>query len=116
MDTTSNGDLFNDEDLAAYSSVIFLNTTMDVLNRHEEIAFERYIQAGGGFVGVHAAADTEYGWAWYGDLVGAYFQSHPATQEANFIIKDKAFAATSFFQDSVSVSYTHLTLPTIYSV
>ncbi len=101
VDTTSNGDLFNDDDLAAYSSVIFLNTTMDVLNRYEEIAFERYIQAGGGFVGVHAAADTEYGWAWYGDLVGAYFQSHPATQEANFIIKDKSFAATSFFQDSV---------------
>jgi len=101
VDTTSNGELFNDEDLAAYASVIFLNTTMDVLNRYEEIAFERYIQAGGGFVGVHAAADTEYGWAWYGDLVGAYFQSHPATQEANFIIKDKSFPATSFFQDSV---------------
>jgi glucose/arabinose dehydrogenase/cytochrome c551/c552 len=101
VDTTSRGAVFTDENLKGYSSVIFLNTTMDILDRYQEIAFERYIQAGGGFVGVHAAADTEYGWAWYGDLVGAYFQSHPATQEAKFIIKDKSFSATSFFQDTV---------------
>ena len=101
VDTTTTGTVFSDENLKDYSSVIFLNTTMDVLNRNQEIAFERYIQAGGGYVGVHAAADTEYGWAWYGGLVGAYFQSHPATQEADFIIKDRSFAATSFFQDTV---------------
>ena len=37
----------------------------------------RWVQAGGGFVGVHAAADTEYDWPWYGELVGAYFNGHP---------------------------------------
>ena len=101
VDTTSVGDRFTDDKLKDYSAVIFLNTTMDVLDRYQEIAFERYIQSGGGYVGVHAAADTEYGWAWYGELVGAYFKSHPATQEAKFTITDRSFPATSFFQDTV---------------
>ena len=39
-------------------------------------------RAGGGYVGVHAAADTEYDWPFYGNLVGAYFASHPAIQQA----------------------------------
>ena len=55
---------------------------MDVLNNYQEADFERYIQAGGGFVGVHAATDTEYDWGWYGRLVGAYFLSHPKNQQA----------------------------------
>jgi hypothetical protein len=46
-----------------------------VLNEAQQGAFERYIRAGGGFTGVHAASDTEYSWAWYGGLVGAYFDS-----------------------------------------
>ncbi len=102
VDTTKNAELFDDETLMQYSTIIFLSTTGDVLNAKQEAAFERYIQAGGGFVGVHAATDTEYDWNWYGKLVGAYFSSHPqGTPEADFIIKDKNFGATSFFQDSV---------------
>ncbi len=57
--------------------VIFLSTTGDVLNQQQQNDFERFIQAGGGYVGIHAAADTEYDWPWYGKLVGAYFESHP---------------------------------------
>lgn len=101
VDTTSISSNFNDDNLKMYSAVIFLNTTEDVLNSNEETAFERYIQSGGGFVGIHAATDTEYDWNWYAKLVGAQFLSHPHNQEANFIIKDKNFAATSFFTDSI---------------
>ena len=43
----------------------------------QQAAFERYIQAGGGYAGIHSASDTEYDWAWYGGLVGAYFRDHP---------------------------------------
>jgi len=46
-------------------------------------------------VGVHAAADTEYDWAYYGNLVGAWFQSHPAIQTATVRTEDRAHAATS---------------------
>ena len=56
----------------------------------QQAAFEDYVQAGGGYVGVHAASDTEYTWPWYGQLVGAYFQSHPAgTPTATIDVEDK---------------------------
>lgn len=102
VDTTKNAELFNEENLEKYSSIIFLSTTMNVLDAKQEAAFERYIQAGGGYVGIHAAADCEYDWGWYNKLVGAQFLSHPAgTPEADFIIKDNTFIATQHFTDSV---------------
>ncbi|MEO9660409.1 MAG: ThuA domain-containing protein [Maribacter dokdonensis] len=102
VDTTKNAELFTDENLKQYSAVIFLSTTGNVLDQYQEAAFERYIQAGGGYVGVHAAADTEYDWGWYNDLAGAQFLSHPrGMPNADFIIKDKNFVATQFFTDSV---------------
>ncbi len=103
IDTTTNSEMFTDENLKKYSAVVFLNTTGDVFSHIQEIAMERYIQAGGGFVGIHAATDTEYGWNWYGKLVGAYFSSHPHIQEATFNIHDHESEATSFLQDSTWV-------------
>ncbi|MEP7318405.1 MAG: ThuA domain-containing protein [Panacibacter sp.] len=101
VEATENADVFNEDSLKKYAAVIFLSTTGDVLDYKQEAAFERYIQAGGGYVGVHAATDTEYDWGWYGRLVGAYFNGHPEQQDAKFIIKDKDFAATKFFTDTV---------------
>lgn len=69
--------LFNDASLARFDAVVFLSTTGDVLDDTQQAAFERYIDNGGGYMGVHAAADTEYDWPWYGRLMGAWFQSHP---------------------------------------
>lgn len=102
VDTTKNGEMFTDENLKQYSTIVFLSTTGNVLDHYQEAAFERYIQAGGGYVGIHAATDTEYDWGWYNELAGAYFLSHPkGTPEANFIIKDPNFIATKFFTDTV---------------
>jgi glucose/arabinose dehydrogenase/cytochrome c551/c552/type 1 glutamine amidotransferase len=102
VDTTKSAELFTDENLKQYSAIIFMSTTGNVLDQFQEAAFERYIQAGGGYVGVHAAADTEYDWGWYNDLAGAQFLSHPSgTPNADFIIKDKDFIATKFFTDSI---------------
>lgn len=102
VDTTKNAELFTDENLKQYSAVLFLSTTGNVLDHYQEAAFERYIQAGGGFVGVHAAADTEYDWGWYTKLVGAQFLSHPTgTPEADFHITDNSFMATKHFTDTV---------------
>ncbi|WP_409013915.1 ThuA domain-containing protein [Dyadobacter sp. CY356] len=77
VDTTENAALFTEKNLRKYSAVIFLNTTGNVLNDNQQEAFEHYIQAGGGYLGIHAASDTEYDWQWYNKLVGAYFASHP---------------------------------------
>jgi type 1 glutamine amidotransferase len=82
VDATEDPGVFTDAGLAGYSAVSFLLTTGDVLDDAQQAAFERYIEAGNGFVGVHSAADTEYDWPWYGGLVGAYFASHPDVQPA----------------------------------
>ncbi|MEV4636312.1 ThuA domain-containing protein [Actinoplanes sp. NPDC049548] len=87
--------VFTTAGLAGYEAVVFLNTTGDVLNTTEQTAFESYIRGGGGYVGVHAAADTEYDWPFYGELVGAWFASHPAIQPATVVVEDRAHAATA---------------------
>ncbi|MFG3582183.1 ThuA domain-containing protein [Micromonospora chersina] len=86
---------FTTANLARFEAVVFLNTTGDVLNATQQTAFESYVGAGGGYVGVHAAADTEYDWPFYGNLVGAWFASHPAIQAANVKVEDRAHAATA---------------------
>ncbi|WFE26576.1 ThuA domain-containing protein [Solwaraspora sp. WMMD791] len=95
VDTTENSAAFTDENLANYRAVIWLSTTGDVLDPDQQAAFERYIQAGGGYVGIHAASDTEYSWPWYGELVGAYFASHPANQTATVKVEDNAHPSTA---------------------
>ncbi|MFC7546056.1 ThuA domain-containing protein [Plantactinospora sp. GCM10030261] len=92
---TEDAAAFTTGNLAQYEAVVFLNTTGDVLNNTQQAAFESYIGSGGGYVGVHSAADTEYGWTFYGNLVGAYFASHPAIQQATVKVEDRAHAATA---------------------
>ena len=70
-------ELFEDASLARFGAVVFANTTGDVLDAAQQAAFQRYIAGGGGFMGVHSAADTHKQWPWYGDLVGAWFKNHP---------------------------------------
>ena len=87
--------VFSSAGLSGVDAVVFLNTTGDVLNASQQAAFEGYIESGGGFVGVHSAADTEYDWAWYGGLVGAYFESHPpGTPDAVVRVADRVHPAT----------------------
>jgi type 1 glutamine amidotransferase len=101
VDATENADAFTDANLAKYDVVIFLCTTGDVLNDTQQAAFERYIQGGGGYAGIHSASDTEYDWPWYGGLVGAYFRDHPGVagvnqqfQVASMDVEDGSTAAT----------------------
>ncbi len=77
--------------------VIFLNTTLDVLEDSQQGTLEEFVRNGGGFVGVHSAADTEYDWPWYGQLVGAYFDGHPndpGVREGRIHVVDTTHAAT----------------------
>ncbi|MBF9252708.1 ThuA domain-containing protein [Pontibacter sp. 172403-2] len=99
VDTTEDATKFNEENLKRYQAVVFLSTTGDVLNAEQQNSFERYIQAGGGYLGIHAAADTEYGWPWYGKLAGAWFDNHPMpdnVQKGIFVVVDKKNPATKF--------------------
>ena len=62
VDTTESADVFTRENLKQYSAVVFLCTTGNVLNEEQQKAFEQFIRNGGGYVGLHSAADTEYDW------------------------------------------------------
>jgi type 1 glutamine amidotransferase len=93
-DSTTDGGKFTVDNLKQYAAVIFLSTTHDVLDDAQQKAFIHYIEAGGGFVGIHAATDCEYNWQWYGNLVGAYFDSHPAQQNAIIDVVDSTSIAT----------------------
>jgi type 1 glutamine amidotransferase len=99
-DTTRDASVFTDENLKKYKVVVFLNTTGDVLDSAQQEAFVRFIHAGGGFVGIHAATDTEYDWPWYNRLAGAYFLSHPRQQDAVIRVTDKNNPATSMLPDA----------------
>lgn len=93
---TEDASVFNAEALKGVDVVVFLSTTGDVLNSEQEKAFEDFIISGGGFVGIHAAADTEYEWPFYGRTVGGYFKTHPRIQPAKVIVEDRSHATTHF--------------------
>jgi len=90
---------FNDERLRTFAVVIFNNTNSTakagaLLDSNQRLAMQRYIRAGGGFVGIHSASGTERDWEWYGQLVGAFFKSHPRIQELTVMVDDRAHPST----------------------
>ena len=71
---------FTEEMFATTDIILFANTTGEhPFTDAQKQAFEDWVLAGGGFMGVHAAADTNYEWPFYQELVGAAFDSHPHT-------------------------------------
>jgi len=95
VDQTEDAGVFTDANLVRYRAVMFLLTTGDVLDDAGQAAFEAWVNAGGGWLGVHSAADTEYDWPYYGALVGAYFKAHPAVQQATVRIEAPDTPATA---------------------
>ena len=103
VDATEDAAAFTDANLRKYRAVVFLSTTGDVLDDAQQDALERYIQAGGGWVGIHSATDTEYDWPWYGKLAGAYFTSHPNNpnvRKGTFRVRDKTHVSTQGLPDT----------------
>jgi len=100
VEATEDATAFTPDNLSRFAAVVFLSTTGDVLNAEQQTAFENYIAAGGGYTGIHAAADTEYDWPFYSQLVGAYFKSHPAIQQAtvNVVARDHPSTAPLPYQ------------------
>ena len=90
---------FNDKFLQQFQVVIFLNTTGDILNPEQQKVFEKFIQSGKGFVGIHSASDTEYDWEWYTRLVGRMFHIHPVVQTAKLQVVDSSFPGLQGFKD-----------------
>lgn len=99
---TEDAAVFTSDSLGRYDAIVFLNTSGNVLDPPQQQAFEEYIQAGGGFVGVHGAAATEYDWGWYGELVGAFFEGHPEVQEAVVDVVNESDPSTRHLSSEVT--------------
>ncbi|SCZ16582.1 hypothetical protein SAMN02745898_1185 [Streptomyces sp. 136MFCol5.1] len=94
VDATEAPDVF-ESGLADYAAVVFLSTSGEVLTTAGRTGLRAYCAAGGGFMGVHAAACTEYDWPFYGELLGARFDRHPALQPGTVIVEDRRHPATA---------------------
>ncbi|WP_159951258.1 ThuA domain-containing protein [Polaribacter septentrionalilitoris] len=94
----------SNENLKNIDVIVFLNTTNDVLDSLSRKAFKKFINNGGGYVGIHAASDTEFHWPWYYQMVGAYFKNHPKVQEATMLVnKETNHPAITHFNDTFTV-------------
>ncbi len=82
---SDNSSVITYKNLKEIKTIIFLNTTEEILTDVEQKVMESFIKSGKGFVGVHAAADTEYNWQWYGKLVGAYYRNHPEVMNGKIL-------------------------------
>jgi type 1 glutamine amidotransferase len=95
LQATEDPAIFTDSGLAPFNVLVFLSTTGDILTTDQKGAFERYVRSGRGYVGIHSASDTEFSWAFYGELVGAYFREHPAIQEAVIHVETATHPSTA---------------------
>lgn len=99
-DFTEDASAFTPDNLKRYDAIVFLSTTGNILDESQEAAMKGFIEAGGGFVGIHAATDTEDDWQWYRQLIGGHFKRHPAIQQARIVIEDRAHPTTAFLPNN----------------
>lgn len=98
VDATEDAAAFTADNLRRYAAVVFLSPSGDVFDDAQRAAFESYIHGGGGYVGVHGASTMEYGWPFYGEVVGARFDQHPKVQSATVLVEDGGHPATAHLE------------------
>jgi len=74
--------------LKNFDAVMFYTTGELPISDTQKRDLLDFVRAGKGFGGVHSATDTFYKWPEYGELIGAYFQNHPWTQDVTIRVKD----------------------------
>jgi uncharacterized protein len=102
VDTIKNLDSISPSFLSKYQLFFQLNWWAFRWNKTQEAAFEQYIAAGNGWIGMHAALlchavpkPDEDNWTWYRDFIGGVnFVQHPAFQKATVIVEDKTHPVT----------------------
>ena len=96
VDATEDPQVFAESQLATYRAVVFPVHDWQILDNNQRAAFQRYIEAGNGFVGVHSASDTGYDWPWYGGLVGHTFrQSFRISRRPMLHVEDATHPSTA---------------------
>ena len=90
----------NAKNLDYFDALVFVSTTgeldLDDSQKQDMMAFIK--DDGKGFVGVHAALDTNYKWPEYGEMTGGWFDQHPwSTFNAPIVNEDPSFPAVRHF-------------------
>jgi type 1 glutamine amidotransferase len=91
--------MISDEKLQPFDAIIFFQTTGNILDSFQQIALQKFIKSGKGFVGIHSASDTEYDWPWYVNMVGAPFADHPDIQSGTLQKVDTSHIACKHLPD-----------------
>ena len=94
VQVTNKTDRFNDEDLASYRVIVFLNTSGDVLSDEQQAVFERWFKNGGGFLGFHSAIETEPDWTFLSDILGTRATGQAELDEATIKVADRVHDAS----------------------
>src|SRR5262245_26438671 len=94
----------NASSLSSTNVLMFALTTGELaFDASQKDAIVRFVEGGGGFIGVHSAADTLYGWPDYGRIVGAYFKEHPWTRQGTVTVEDSMHSVTAGLGSSFSL-------------
>src|ERR1017187_7179169 len=89
VDVSDDPAVFTDQNLKRYKALVFDNTNNEIFdNEEQKTAFQRYIRAGGGFVGIHSATGAMRQWTWYWSLIGGKLLRHPKLQTFTVKVKD----------------------------
>jgi type 1 glutamine amidotransferase len=94
--------LFTSRGLRGVRAIVFLSSTTDPkapssewLTGERRAALQSFVRSGGGVLAVHAAADSHYGWPWYGRLIGGRFARHPeGTPPGTLTLADRSHPVT----------------------
>jgi type 1 glutamine amidotransferase len=89
VDTSSDASVMTELNLKKYTLLIFPSTNNDVFDTDQQrLAFRHYIEAGGGFVGIHSVTGTERNWKWFKMMLGGTFSWHAKFQKFNVKMVD----------------------------
>jgi uncharacterized protein len=89
VDTSADASIMTEKNLKQYTLLIFSSTNNDVFDTDEQrLAFRRYMEAGGGFVGIHSVTGTERNWKWFKMMLGGTFSWHPKFQKFSVRVID----------------------------
>ena len=82
VDTANDASVMTEKNLKQYTMLIFPSTNNDVFDTDaQRLAFRHYIEAGGGFVGIHSVTGTERNWKWFKMMLGGTFSWHAKFQK-----------------------------------
>jgi uncharacterized protein len=96
VDVSEDPAAFTDQNLKRYGAVIFDNTNNEIFDTEEQkAALQRYIRAGGGFVGIHSASGSMRKWPWFWSVLGGKFSRHAKLQKFTVHVKDSQHPSTA---------------------